>query len=48
MGQAGHNRSGGASSVAAALTEAMRDVLRQTPSLDPAFWAPFTVYVAGD
>jgi CHAT domain-containing protein len=49
MGQAGRNRSGGApSSVAAALTEAMRDMLRQTPSLDPAFWAPFTVYVAGD
>jgi CHAT domain-containing protein/tetratricopeptide (TPR) repeat protein len=35
-------------SVAASLAEAMREVLRRSPSLDPAFWAPFTVYVAGD
>jgi CHAT domain-containing protein/tetratricopeptide (TPR) repeat protein len=35
-------------SVAASLAEAMREVLRNSPSLDPALWAPFTVYVAGD
>ena len=35
-------------SVAASLAEAMREVLRRSPSLDPAFWAPFTVYVAGE
>jgi CHAT domain-containing protein len=35
-------------SVAASLAESMREVLRRSPSLDPAFWAPFTVYVAGD
>jgi CHAT domain-containing protein/tetratricopeptide (TPR) repeat protein len=35
-------------SVAASLAEAMREVLRRSPSLDPAVWAPFTVYVAGD
>jgi CHAT domain-containing protein len=34
-------------SVAASLAQAMREVLRRSPSLDPAFWAPFTVYVAG-
>ncbi len=34
--------------VAAALTAAMRHVLQQTPSLDPALWAAFSVYVAGD
>jgi CHAT domain-containing protein/tetratricopeptide (TPR) repeat protein len=35
-------------SVAASLAEAMREVLRRSPSLDPAYWAPFTVYVAGN
>jgi len=35
-------------SVAASLAESMREVLRRSPSLDPAFWAPFTVYVAGN
>jgi CHAT domain-containing protein len=35
-------------SVAASLAEAMREVLRRSPSLDPAVWAPFTAYVAGD
>ena len=34
--------------VSRSLTAAMRHVLDQTPSLDPAIWAPFTVYVAGD
>ena len=35
-------------SVAASLAEAIREVLRRSPSLDPALWAPFTVYVADD
>jgi CHAT domain-containing protein len=34
--------------VAAALAGAMREELEQAPALDPALWAPFTVYVAGD
>jgi CHAT domain-containing protein/tetratricopeptide (TPR) repeat protein len=34
--------------VAASLSAAMRHVLEQTPTLDPALWAPYTVYVAGD
>jgi CHAT domain-containing protein len=33
--------------VAVSLGEAMRHILRQTPMLDPALWAPFVVYVAG-
>jgi CHAT domain-containing protein/tetratricopeptide (TPR) repeat protein len=33
--------------VSAALTAAMRHVLGQTPTLDPALWAPYMVYVAG-
>jgi CHAT domain-containing protein len=45
LGQAGQRAP---LSVAASLAEAMREVLRRSPSLDPAFWAPFTVYVAGD
>jgi CHAT domain-containing protein/tetratricopeptide (TPR) repeat protein len=45
LGQPGHRAP---LSVAASLAEAMREVLRNSPSLDPAFWAPFTVYVAGD
>ncbi len=35
-------------SVAAALNEAIRAELARTPSLDPALWGPFAVYVAGD
>ena len=34
--------------VAHALAAAMRDELLRAPGLDPALWAPFTVYVAGD
>ncbi|HEV2290557.1 MAG TPA: CHAT domain-containing protein, partial [Gemmatimonadales bacterium] len=34
--------------VARALADAMRQALERSPSLDPALWAPFTVYVAGD
>ena len=34
--------------VAASLAAAMRQVLQQSPALDPALWAPFTAYVAGD
>jgi CHAT domain-containing protein len=34
--------------VALSLTTAIRQVLDQTPALDPALWAPFSVYVAGD
>lgn len=34
--------------VARSLAAAMRDTLAQAPSLDPAIWSPFTVYVAGD
>lgn len=36
------------SQVARALAAAMRDALGRSPGLDPALWAPFTVYVAGD
>lgn len=36
------------SQVAAALAGAMREQLERAPALDPALWAPFTVYVAGD
>jgi CHAT domain-containing protein/tetratricopeptide (TPR) repeat protein len=32
--------------VASSLSIAMRHMLEQTPALDPALWAPFTVYVA--
>ncbi|HYL72119.1 MAG TPA: CHAT domain-containing protein [Candidatus Dormibacteraeota bacterium] len=34
--------------VAAALTGAIREELARAPALDPALWAPFTVYVAAD
>jgi CHAT domain-containing protein len=34
--------------VARALAGAMREELERAPELDPALWAPFTVYVAGD
>jgi CHAT domain-containing protein len=34
--------------VARALAGAMREELERAPALDPALWAPFTVYVAGD
>jgi CHAT domain-containing protein len=34
--------------VAHALAAAMREELLRAPALDPALWAPFTVYVAGD
>jgi CHAT domain-containing protein len=34
--------------VAAALSAAIRAELTRTPSLDPALWGPFAVYVAGD
>jgi CHAT domain-containing protein len=34
--------------VAYALTEAVRAELKRAPELDPALWAPFTVYVAGN
>jgi CHAT domain-containing protein len=34
--------------VAHALAAAMREELLRAPGLDPALWAPFTVYVAGD
>ena len=34
--------------VARALAGAARAALERAPSLDPALWAPFTVYVAGD
>ena len=34
--------------VAHALASAMREELIGAPGLDPALWAPFTVYVAGD
>jgi CHAT domain-containing protein len=34
--------------VARALADAMREALERSPSLDPALWAPFMVYVAGD
>jgi CHAT domain-containing protein len=33
--------------VVAALSTAMRQALADAPSLDPALWAPFAVYVAG-
>jgi CHAT domain-containing protein len=33
--------------VAASLSAAMRHALVQTPTLDPALWAPYAVYVAG-
>lgn len=36
------------SNVANALTEAVRTELKRAPELDPALWAPFTVYVAGN
>jgi CHAT domain-containing protein len=38
----------GRSQVAHALAQAMREALGGVPGLDPALWAPFTVYVAGD
>jgi CHAT domain-containing protein len=34
--------------VARALSAAIRAELSRTPSLDPALWGPFAVYVAGD
>lgn len=34
--------------VATSLTLAMRGLLARTPTLDPALWAPFAVYVAGN
>jgi CHAT domain-containing protein len=34
--------------VAPALSIAMRTVLARTPTLDPAIWGPFAVYVAGE
>jgi CHAT domain-containing protein/tetratricopeptide (TPR) repeat protein len=43
----GQERSDGLQ-VARSLAVAMRDALARAPSLDPALWAPFTVYVAGD
>jgi CHAT domain-containing protein len=39
---------GRSSAVAESLAAAMRDMLKQTPTLDPAIWAPFAVYVAGN
>jgi CHAT domain-containing protein len=39
---------GGGLQVARALATAMREELAREPALDPALWAPFTVYVAGD
>ena len=42
-----HSRSGGLQ-VAHALAGAMREELERAPALDPALWAPFTVYVAGN
>jgi CHAT domain-containing protein len=39
---------GSSKEVAASLSAAMRHVLEQTPTLDPALWAPYTVYVAGN
>ena len=41
-------RGTGSENVAHSLTAAMRKVLEQTPGLDPAIWAPFGVYVAGE
>ena len=38
----------GGLSVARALASAMRAQLERAPALDPALWAPFTVYVAGE
>ena len=35
-------------SVATALALAMRHELERAPSLDPALWAPFSVYIAGN
>ncbi len=34
--------------VARALAQAMRAELERAPALDPALWAPFTVYIAAD
>jgi CHAT domain-containing protein/tetratricopeptide (TPR) repeat protein len=34
--------------VAASLAAATRHLLQRSPQVDPALWAPFTVYVAGD
>lgn len=34
--------------VAEALAAAVRTLLKRTPTLDPAIWAPFAVYVVGD
>jgi CHAT domain-containing protein len=45
--QAKRSRFGG-HQVARALAVAMRGELERAPALDPALWAPFTVYVAGD
>jgi len=39
---------GTAESVATSLAVAVRHLLKETPTLDPALWAPFTVYVAGE
>jgi CHAT domain-containing protein len=37
-----------ANSVSTSLSVAIRRLLAATPTLDPALWAPFAVYVAGD
>ena len=42
------NGSQSSATVTAALVSAMRRVLQTSPELDPALWAPFTVYVAGN
>jgi hypothetical protein len=34
--------------VALSLTGAVRQLLQRSPEIDPALWAAFTVYVAGD
>jgi hypothetical protein len=38
----------GSLEVAHALAAAMRKQLTSMPGLDPALWAPFTVYVGGE
>ena len=43
---AAHPRTDGLQ-VARALSAAMREELERAPELDPALWAPFTVYLAG-
>jgi CHAT domain-containing protein len=42
-----HGAAGAGRDVASSLSAAMRHALQASPTLDPALWAPFEVYVAG-